>query len=93
MFSQAFVSKKHKPNRTKLSILTQEAFEIRDTILVSIGKGDSFYPFKVSIDIRITVFSFIMVGITCQNALIQWMIINRNVDLILGIGFIPTTPC
>lgn len=34
-----------------------------------------------------------MAGITYQNALIQWMIINRNVDLILGIGFIPTTPC
>ncbi len=92
MFSQAFVSKKLKPNHTKLSILTQEAFEI-DVILVSIGKDDSFYPSKVLIDIRITVFSFIMAGITYQNVLIQWMIINRNVDLILGIGFIPTTPC
>jgi hypothetical protein len=37
------------------------------------------------------VFMLYLHRITCQNALIQWMIINRNADLILGIGFIPKT--
>jgi len=39
-------------NRTKLSILTQEAFKIRGVIFNNIGKSISFYPFKILIASR-----------------------------------------
>jgi hypothetical protein len=35
---------KHNPNPTKLSVLTQEAFENRAEILVNIGKTIISYP-------------------------------------------------
>jgi hypothetical protein len=59
---------KHNPNPTKLSVLTQEAFENRAEILVNIGKTIISYPSYGSKDTRSPNFY----ALFTQNYLPEW---------------------
>ena len=84
---------KHNPNPTKLSILSQGAFE--NGVKSKLISENLSYLIHLMIKKTLVtpIFMLYLHRITCQNNPIQWILNNLNADLILGIGFIPKTSC